>query len=310
MNSSAKYVRWFEDLRNGDVPVVGGKNASLGEMIANLQGQGIRVPGGFATTADAFREYVRANNISTEMRKRLDELAHGKKTLDQTGAAIRRLFRQGTIPEPIAKAILDAYAELSRRYKVEEADVAVRSSATAEDLPDASFAGQQESYLNITGGHELLEACRNCYASLFTDRAIVYRQERNFDQLKVALSCGVQKMVRSDKAGAGVMFSLDTETGFRGVVLINAAWGLGENVVQGAVNPDEYMVFKPVLERPGKVPIIEKTLGDKAHKMVYTSSGKGTTKNVDAAHRERTTSCFPTRDYAACPLGRHHREAL
>jgi pyruvate, water dikinase len=289
MNESTRYVRWFEDLRNGDVPVVGGKNASLGEMIANLQGQGIRVPGGFATTADAFREYVHANHIEVELRKRLDELARGTRTLEQTGAAIRRLFRQGTIPESIAKAILDAYAELSRRYKVEEADVAVRSSATAEDLPDASFAGQQESYLNVTGGHELLEACRNCYASLFTDRAIVYRQERNFDQLKVALSCGVQKMVRSDKAGAGVMFSLDTETGFRGVVLINAAWGLGENVVQGAVNPDEYMVFKPLLERPGKVPIIEKALGDKAHKMVYTSSGKGTTKNVDATHRERTS---------------------
>jgi pyruvate,water dikinase len=289
MNETARYVRWFEDLRNGDVPVVGGKNASLGEMIANLKTQGIRVPGGFATTADAFREYVQANHIETEMRKWLDELARGTKTLDQTGSAIRRLFRQGAIPEPIAKAIVQAYAELSRRYKVEEADVAVRSSATAEDLPDASFAGQQETYLNVTGEHELLEAIRNCYASLFTDRAIVYRQERNFDQLKVALSAGVQKMVRSDKAGSGVMFSLDTETGFRGVVLINAAWGLGENVVQGSVNPDEYMVFKPLLEKKGKVPIIEKALGDKQRKLVYTSGAKNTTKNVDTTHRERTS---------------------
>ena len=162
-------------------------------------------------------------------------------------------------------------------------DVAVRSSATAEDLPNASFAGQQESFLNVTGDHELLEACRRCYASLFTDRAMIYRQEKGFDHLRVALSIGVQKMVRADKAGSGVMFTIDTETGFREVAVINAAWGLGENVVQGTVNPDEYMVFKPLLDNPGFTPIIEKNLGGKEKKLVYAVGGTKTTRNLDTA---------------------------
>ncbi len=195
-----------------------------------------------------------------------------------------------------------AYQELCRRTGKADADVAVRSSATAEDLPDASFAGQQESYLNIRGEKALLDACRRCYASLFTDRAISYRQAKRFDHLKVALSVGVQTMVRSDLGGAGVMFSIDTETGFDKVVLVNAAWGLGENVVQGAVDPDEYQVFKPLLSQPSLVPIIEKKLGEKAKKMVYAQDGDHPTRNVPTSKAERATFVLSDQDILA--LGR------
>lgn len=254
-----RYVRWFETLRSTDVPLVGGKNASLGEMIGSLKGNGIRVPDGFATTAEAYWKYVEANALKDKMQFYLDEWAKGTKSLEQTGKSIRRLFLHGDFPGEIAGAITEAYKELCRRYQVEEADVAVRSSATAEDLPEASFAGQQETFLNVSGEEELLEACRRCYASLFTDRAISYRKEKGFDHMAIALSVGVQKMVRSDKAGSGVMFTIDTETGFPDVVVINASWGLGENVVQGTVTPDEYDVFKPLLTRKTLKPIIEKT---------------------------------------------------
>jgi pyruvate, water dikinase len=252
-----------------------------------LKDEGVHVPDGFATTADAFHEFLEANALTDNIRAVLEDLQRGNKSLNQAGRAIRRLFMRADFPDAIAEAICQAYRELSKRYKVTEVDVAVRSSATAEDLPEASFAGQQETFLNITGEEELLEACRNCYASLFTDRAISYRQERGFDHLEVALSVGVQKMVRADRASAGVMFSIDTESGFPQVVVINAAWGLGENVVQGAVTPDQYVVFKPLLNHRKVRPIVEKTLGDKSKKLVYSRSGGRTTKNIETHRAER-----------------------
>jgi pyruvate,water dikinase len=289
MHQDDRYVRWFETLNNTDVSLVGGKNASLGEMVHTLKDRGIPVPQGFATTAAAYWEFLKVNNLSGKIDALLQDWRQGAKSLEETGKAIRRLFLRSQFPQEIAAAISIAYHELSRRYNVTDVDVAVRSSATAEDLPDASFAGQQESFLNVTGDHELMEACRWCYASLFTDRAMIYRQEKGFDHLRVALSIGVQKMVRADKAGSGVMFTIDTETGFRDVAVINAAWGLGENVVQGTVNPDEYMVFKPLLADPGLIPIIEKNLGAKEKKLVYAVGGTRTTRNLDTARDERTS---------------------
>jgi pyruvate,water dikinase len=287
MTDDARQILWFEELGKDDVARVGGKNASLGEMVQALAGQGVRVPPGFATTADAYRRFVAANGLETVIARELADLAGGRTSLAEAGQAIRRAFLRGDWPETTAAAIAEAYRELCRRTGVAELDVAVRSSATAEDLPDASFAGQQESFLNIRGAAALLDACRRCYASLFTDRAITYRQVKGFDHLKVALSVGVQQMVRADLAGAGVMFSIDTETGFDKVVLINAAWGLGENVVQGAVDPDEYQVFKPLLAEPGLVPIVEKRLGAKARKMLYARGGERPTRNVPTAQVER-----------------------
>jgi pyruvate,water dikinase len=281
-------VCWFEDLSSEDVARVGGKNASLGEMIRMLKDQGIRVPDGFATTAEAYREFLHANELPDKISALLDDLHSGEKSLEKVGKSIRRLIGKGTFPAPIARVIREAYRAFGARAgDEEEVDVAVRSSATAEDLPDASFAGQQETFLNITGADELLEACRRCYASLFTDRAISYRTEKGFDHMQVALSVGVQKMVRSDKAGAGVMFTIDTETGFPDVVVINAAWGLGETVVQGSVTPDEYVVFKPPLKNTSLRPIIGKTLGDKEKTMVYAKGGSQTTKTVETSRKKR-----------------------
>jgi pyruvate,water dikinase len=274
-------VRWLETLGSDDTPLVGGKNASLGEMIRALAEEGVRVPGGFATTADAYRRFLSHNDLEEKIRGEIDGLQQEDKPLEEVGQSIRRLFRRGEFPEETADAVRKAYAELCERNEREQIDVAVRSSATAEDLPEASFAGQQETFLNITGDEELLDACRKCYASLFTDRAIAYREEHGFDHMKVALSVGVQVMVRSDKGGSGVMFSIDTETGFPDVVVINAAWGLGENVVQGTVNPDEYRVFKPLLGDDNLRPIIEKARGEKQKRMVYATGGSHTTKNVD-----------------------------
>ncbi len=280
-------IRWFETLKNKDVALVGGKNASLGEMIRTLKSEGICVPDGFATTADAYRRYITANNLEEKIRQRLEEYRKGDKTLHKTGDSIRRMIRRGKWPDETAIAIREAYGELCRRSGEDEVDVAVRSSATAEDLPDASFAGQQETFLNITGEEELLDACRKCYASLFTDRAISYRENKGFDHMQVALSVGVQKMVRSDKAGAGVMFSIDTDTGFPDVVVIDAAWGLGENVVQGSVTPDNYTVFKPLLQDSTLTPILNKTIGGKEKKMVYARGAGSTTRNVDTSAKER-----------------------
>lgn len=277
----------LEHLTNDDVAQVGGKNASLGEMIQSLQQEGIRVPGGFATTAEAYRQFLQENELDGPLQEQLQRLEQEEQSLAETGQAIRKLIRGGEFPAEIAAEIRQGYRDLCDQYGQSDLPVAVRSSATAEDLPDASFAGQQETYLNVTGEHDLLDACRRCYASLFTDRAIAYRQEHGFDHLQVALSVGVQKMVRADKAGAGVMFSIDTETGFPDVVVIDAAWGLGENVVQGTITPDEYRVFKPLLQNERLSPIIEKTLGRKEQTMVYASGGNQTTKNIETAKRKR-----------------------
>ncbi|MBV7265471.1 phosphoenolpyruvate synthase [Erythrobacter ani] len=276
MRPSNRTIRWFETLSHEDVAIVGGKNASLGEMIGALVDKGIQVPPGFATTADAFREYVSANDLDDVLEAQLTRYHDGRLTVSQAGMAIRTAILDGEWPDDIAQAILVGYRELSARSGVDTVSVAVRSSATAEDLPNASFAGQQETFLNICGEQALLEACKRCFASLYTDRAIVYRELKGFAHQAVALSIGVQLMIRSDEAGAGVTFSIDTETGFDRVVLINAAWGLGESVVQGAVEPDEYHVFKPLLEDTSLVPIIEKKCGLKQRKLVYGEEGAGT----------------------------------
>ncbi len=281
-----RYVRWFEEVGVGDVPLVGGKNASLGEMVRAMRDEAIRVPDGFATTAEAYWAYLDANGLRERIGKLLDAWQDGQATLQETGDQVRRLMLTGRFPDEIAGEIEQAYAELSGRYGTKEADVAVRSSATAEDLPTASFAGQQETFLNVVGAAEVVDACRRCYASLFTDRAIAYRQDQRFGQMDVALSCGIQKMVRSDLACSGVMFTIDTETGFPDVIVIDASWGLGELVVQGEVTPDEYRLYQPMLAYPGYRPIIEKTLGAKTRKLVY-SSGVARTKNVRTTQRER-----------------------
>ncbi len=287
MAQNAPHVIFFDNLRRVDVALVGGKNSSLGEMVQELGDLGIRVPPGFATTAEAYREYITANQLDAMIAEAMADLDAGKRTLAQTGEAVRAAIRGGDFPDKTRKAIAEAYRELSKRAGIENLSVAVRSSATAEDLPDASFAGQQETYLNIEGEAALLEACRNCYASLFTDRAISYRTVQGFDHLEVALSVGVQQMVRSDIGGSGVMFSIDTESGWDKVVLINAAWGLGENVVQGAVTPDEFQVYKPFLDNPKLSPIVAKTLGAKEKKMIYASGGGQTIRNVPTSKAER-----------------------
>ncbi len=286
MSTVQQSIAWFETLGRHDVPRVGGKNASLGEMVQTLAAGGIRVPPGFATTSDAYWSYVAANALRERMTSFLAQWEAGKATLAETGEAIRNIFLKGDWPADIETAIRAAYRELSKRAGVDEVEVAVRSSATAEDLPDASFAGQQETFLNIKGETALIDACRRCYASLFTDRAISYRKTKGFDHMKVALSIGVQQMVRSDLGGSGVMFSIDTETGFDKVVLINAAWGLGENVVQGTVDPDEYQVFKPLLDNKALSPIIEKKKGAKDIKMIYAVGDKPT-RNVPTSKAER-----------------------
>ncbi|MFN3524366.1 MAG: phosphoenolpyruvate synthase [Phenylobacterium sp.] len=279
-------VVWFEEVARRDVGRVGGKNASLGEMTQALTGKGVRVPGGFATTADAYWAFLDANGLREPLAAALADLESGKASLAQTGEALRRMILRADWPPATAEAVRGAYRELCRRADRELVDVAVRSSATAEDLPDASFAGQQETFLNVRGEKALLAACRRCFASLFTDRAIAYRRARGFDHMKVALSVGVQRMVRSDIGGSGVMFSIDTETGFDKVVLINAAWGLGETVVQGQVDPDEYAVFKPFLADARLTPIIEKRRGGKARKMIY-AEGEATTRTTPTSRAEQ-----------------------
>jgi pyruvate,water dikinase len=283
----ADEVRWLESVGSGDVDEVGGKNASLGEMIGNLAGQGIRVPSGFATTATAYRSFLEANHLDEKIGSILAELSDEKRSLADAGQAIRELFDQAEFPEATAEAIRSAYAELGKRYDTDDVDVAVRSSATAEDLPDASFAGQQDTYLNITGADALLAACKDCFASLFTDRAISYRVEQGFEHTDVALSIGVQKMVRSDLGCAGVMFTIDSDTGFPDTAIINAAWGLGENVVGGEVTPDQYTVYKPFTDREELTPILARTVGAKERKLVYTDSGPEPTTNVDTTDEER-----------------------
>ncbi|GAP56368.1 phosphoenolpyruvate synthase [Arthrobacter sp. Hiyo6] len=284
---SERHVMWFDEIGMADVPQVGGKNASLGEMTRSLKSRGVRVPDGFATTSSAYRAFIEANNIGSVIRARILEYQAGETSLRSTGSVIRELFLDSDFPEDIAEAIRGSYRQLVERSGLERLAVAVRSSATAEDLPDASFAGQQETFLNITGERELMDACRRCYASLFTDRAISYREIKGFDHLEVALSIGVQRMVRSDVGASGVMFSIDTDSGFPRAAVISAAWGLGETVVQGSINPDKYIVFKPLLAEEGRFPIIEKTLGSKARKMIYSQGGYARTRTVDTSAVER-----------------------
>lgn len=295
------WVRNFERLRRSDGALVGGKNSSLGEMISTLGAKGIPVPPGFATTSHAYWHYIDTNGIRDKMAALVMDWQQGKLSLAETGHTVRSLFLRGTWPADAAAAIEKAYRELSAQAGVKNLSVAVRSSATAEDLPDASFAGQQESYLNISGSNALMDACRRCYASLFTDRAISYRQSRGFNHMSVALSIGVQRMVCSDASGSGVMFSIDTESGFDKVVLINAAWGLGENIVQGTVNPDEFQVFKPLLHDVNLVPILEKKRGDKAIKLVYGDE-QTPTRNVPTSKAER--DAFVLNDQEILQLGR------
>ena len=277
---------WFEEFGIADVSIVGGKNASLGEMIRNLVPKGIRVPNGFATTAQAYRRFLEFNGLDVKLRNLFTGLSvEDLNQLRQVAKQARALTLESSFPEDLDRAIRSAYARLCEQYGP-NTDVAVRSSATAEDLPDASFAGQYETYLNVQGANAVLEACKKCIASLFTDRAFYYRQSHGYDHLRMALSIGVQKMVRSDLACSGVMFSIDTETGFTNVVLVSASYGLGENVVQGYVNPDEFMVFKPTLKQ-GFRPIISKKVGSKETKLIYDMGGSKSTKNVPVPPSER-----------------------
>ena len=277
----------FTEVSRRDLDRVGGKNASLGELIGALVPQGIAVPPGFATTADAFRLYLAHNNLGQIIPDHIAAHKAGTSSLADTGAAIRSLILEGEWPDELQQAIIEAYRSLSAEAGVPALAVAVRSSATAEDLPDASFAGQLETFLNISGEAALLDACKRCYASLYTDRAISYRAAHGFAEEAVALSVGVQRMVRADLACSGVMFSIDTESGFPDVVLIDGAWGLGENVVQGAVDPDAWQVFKPLLDDPALRPIIARGRGAKAVKMIYSDSSAGTTTNVETSAQER-----------------------
>ncbi|PWU21523.1 MAG: phosphoenolpyruvate synthase [Bdellovibrio sp.] len=287
-----KFIKWFEEIRIDDVNSVGGKNASLGEMYRNLSSRGIRVPNGFAITAQAYFYLLEANQLEAKISQTLRGLeVQNISQLREQGLQLRQLILNAAIPEDMEKEIRAAYRQLGgiAENKLNDSasiDVAVRSSATAEDLPDASFAGQQETYLNIRGENELLAACLRCFASLFTDRAISYRHDKGYDKRKVGLSIGVQKMVRSDLASSGVMFSIDTETGFRDVIVINSAYGLGENVVQGAVNPDEFYVFKTTL-RKGFRSILQKQLGNKEFRMVYDMGGSRGVKNVPVPPADR-----------------------
>lgn len=286
MDKSKEFILWFDQTGIEDVSLVGGKNASLGEMYQNLSKKGVNVPNGFSVTAYAYQYLLEKAGVEEHIREALKGLnTNDVKNLAEKGEKVRRIIRNAEFPPELREAIIEAYGNLCKQYG-EHTDVAVRSSATAEDLPDASFAGQQETYLNITGETELIEACKKCFASLFTNRAISYRQDKGFDHFEVKLSIGVQKMVRSDLACSGVMFSIDTESGFRDAALITGAYGLGENVVQGAVNPDEYYVFKPALKQ-GFRPIIQKEVGAKTIKMVYSTHSGQPTKNVSVPKEER-----------------------
>ncbi len=282
-----KNILWFRELGIADVPKVGGKNASLGEMYNHLTQKGVAVPNGFATTADAYFYFLDQTGLTKQIEEILRDVnVHDLQSLQEKGKAVRQLIIAAELPQDLQNDIIAAYQELSASYDAENVDVAVRSSATAEDLPGASFAGQQETFLNISGADGVVEAVKKCYASLFTDRAIAYRQEMGFGHTKVGLSAGVQKMVRSDLGASGVMFSCDTESGFADVVLINASLGLGENVVLGRVEPDQYYVFETTLKK-GFKPIIEKKLGSKLIKMIYTDNPKKPTKNVKTSAEER-----------------------
>ena len=281
-----KFILWFKELRIKDVPRVGGKNASLGEMYQKLTKKGVRIPNGFATTADAYWYFLKQAGLKSKIKEVIKDLdVKNIKNLMIRGRKVRQLILNAELPQDFKLAIIKAYKKLSQQSGVKAVDVAVRSSATAEDLPTASFAGQQETYLNIRGEEQLLEAVRKCIASLFTNRAIVYREGQGFDHLKVALSVCVQKMIRSDLACSGVMFSCDTQSGFADVTVINSSWGLGENIVQGKVSPDEFTVYEPLINK--FKPIVSKKLGYKEWTMVYAKNKTKPVKNIRTSRRER-----------------------
>lgn len=338
-SKETQFVLVFEEVGLADLGLVGGKNSSLGEMIQQLKSKGVNVPTGFATTAYAYRYFIEKAGLEQKLRTLFADLdLNDVNNLRERGKQARAMVMNTPFPKELDDAIASAYlklcqgyganAEFCKRFGPEyqevcekfssDLDVAVRSSATAEDLPDASFAGQQETYLNVHGVKGVLESCHKCFASLFTDRAISYRHQYaskrpDFDEFSVALSVGVQKMVRSDLASSGVMFSIDTETGFKNAALVTAAYGLGENVVQGAVNPDEYFVFKPTLKE-GKRPILEKRLGSKEIKMVYDVGGSKLTKNVPVSAPERDQYCITDDEILtlakwACIIEDHYSES-
>ncbi|HEX6550262.1 MAG TPA: PEP/pyruvate-binding domain-containing protein, partial [Gammaproteobacteria bacterium] len=293
MSQSARYIRFFRETGLDDVPLVGGKNASLGEMYQTLSSQGVRVPNGFAITADAYRDMLTAADAWNSLHAVLDHIDPSNiDVLSKQAAQAREIVYRAGLSAELQQQILAAYRELQHEYG-DTLTVAVRSSATAEDLPNASFAGQHDTYLNISGDDALLDACRRCFASLFTERAIHYRIDQGFDHFKVALSIGVMKMVRSDLAASGVIFSVDTETGFPDVVLITGSFGLGENVVQGMVNPDEFYVHKPTFQI-GKRAVLSHMLGEKTLTMIYGDGGKNavTTRNIDTPLAKRTQFCI------------------
>jgi len=310
MNTSG-YVRFFEDFGIDDVPLVGGKNASLGEMIQKLAGQGVRVPHGFAITAAAYRYMLDEAGGWDRLHAELDDIdPTDVAALARKAKRAREIVYGAGLPDDLAAQILGAYRTLQQEYG-EEVSLAVRSSATAEDLPTASFAGQQDSYLNIKGDESLLDTCRRCFASLFTDRAIHYRIDQGFDHFKVSLSIGVMKMVRSDISSSGVMFSLDTESGFRDAVFVTGAYGLGENVVQGAVDPDEFYVHKPTY-LAGHRAVLRRLLGDKAVKMILVEGEtKNTTRNIPTPKADRARFCLTDEDVLelagyACAIEQHY----
>lgn len=287
MPKNNKFILWFDQIRIKDVPSVGGKNASLGEMYSKLTPKGVAVPNGFAVTAEAYDYFITTTGVKQEIRKILKTLnTHNLRNLQEHGKKVRQIILKAEFPEDLKEAIVEAYRKLSKEFKTKNVDVAVRSSATAEDLPDASFAGQQETFLNVEGEEEILEFSKKCMASLFTDRAISYRADKGFNHFKVLLSITVQKMVRSDLATSGIMFSIDTESGFRDAVLINSIYGLGEYIVQGYVNPDEYYVFKPTMAM-GYDPIIHKSLGAKAKKLVYDSKSASNVKALPVSKKDQ-----------------------
>ena len=307
---SKKNILWFSEIRVKDVPLVGGKNASLGEMYVNLKARGIKVPNGFAVTSAAYRHFIAHNKLDKKIRSILKGLnTSNMRNLSSRGYRVREAILSAEFPLDLRNEIVDAYAKLSKEYIPLKSfrlfwddkdhtnhfaggvDVAVRSSATAEDLAEASFAGQQESYLNITGEYRLLESIKKCFSSLFTDRAISYRKDKGFDHFQIALSVGVQKMIRSDKAASGVMFTIDTESGFKDAIVINGSWGLGENIVKGRVNPDEFIIHKPTLTA-GFKPIIGKELGSKESKLVYSVGGNDSTQNVSVPMEDRKRFCL------------------
>jgi pyruvate,water dikinase len=309
--STSGYVRFFEDFGIDDVPLVGGKNASLGEMLQKLAGQGVRVPHGFAITAAAYRYMLDEAGAWDRLHAELDDIDPADvAALARKAKRAREIVYGAGLPDDLAAAILGAYRTLQQEYG-EEVSLAVRSSATAEDLPTASFAGQQDSYLNIKGEQSLLDTCRRCFASLFTDRAIHYRIDQGFDHFKVSLSIGVMKMVRSDIASSGVMFSIDTESGFRDAVFVTGAYGLGENVVQGAVDPDEFYVHKPTY-LAGHRAVLRRLVGDKAVKMILVDGEtKNTTRNIPTPKADRARFCLTDEDVLelagyACTIEQHY----